>query len=44
MFIFLEAFRDLFVTTAEAAPQSSPSTRANLYEVEAVEEGLLLGE
>jgi hypothetical protein len=37
LFISLEAFRDLFVTVAEAAPQLSPGTRANLHEV-----GLLL--
>jgi hypothetical protein len=41
---YKEAFRDPFVTTAEAAPQSSPGTRANLHEVEDTEEGLLLGE
>jgi hypothetical protein len=39
-----KTFRHPFVTTAEAAAQSSPGTRANLHEVEAVEEGLLLGE
>jgi hypothetical protein len=44
LFIFLEAFRDPFVTTAEPASRSSPSTRANLHKVEAAEEGLLLGE
>jgi hypothetical protein len=44
MFIFLEAFRDPFVTTTEAAPPSSPGTRANLHEVEAAEEGFPLGE
>jgi hypothetical protein len=44
LFIFLEAFRDLFVTTTEPASRSSPSTRANLHKVEAAEEGLLLGE
>ena len=44
MFIFLEAFRDPFVTAAEAASQSSSGTRANLHKVEAAEEDLLLGE
>ena len=44
MFIVLEAFRDPFVTAAEAASQSSSDTRAKLHKVEAVEEGLLLGE
>ena len=44
MFIFFEAFRDPFVTAAEAASQSSSGTRANLHKVEAAEEGLLLGE
>jgi hypothetical protein len=44
MFIFLEAFRDPFVTAAEAASQSSSGTRANLHKAEAAEEGLLLGE
>ena len=44
MFIFLEAFRDPFVTTAEAASQSSSGTRANLHKVEAADEDLLLGE
>ena len=44
MFIFLEAFRDPFVTAAEAASQSSSDTRAKLHKVEAAEEGLLLGE
>jgi len=44
MFIFLEAFRDPFVTAAEAASQSSSGTRANLHKVEAAEEGLFLGE
>ena len=43
MFIFLEAFKDPFVITAEAASQSSSGTRANLHKVEAAEEGLLLG-
>jgi hypothetical protein len=33
--IFLKAFRDMFVTAAEAAPQSPPGTRVNLHEVEA---------
>ena len=42
MFIFLEAFRDPFVTAAEAASQSSSDTRANLHKVEAAEKGLLL--
>jgi hypothetical protein len=44
MFIFLEASIDSFVTAAESASQSSPRTRANLHQVEAAEEGLLLGE
>ena len=44
MFLFLEAFRDPFVTAAETASQSSSSIRANLHKVEATEEGLLLGE
>jgi hypothetical protein len=44
LFIFLEAFRDPFVTAAEAALQSSSGTRANLHMVEATEEGLLLDE
>jgi hypothetical protein len=44
LIIFLEIFRDPFVTAAEAASQSSPGTRANLHKVEAAEEGLLLGE
>jgi hypothetical protein len=44
LFIFLEAFRDPFVTAAEAALKSSSGTRANLHMVEATEEGLLLGE
>ena len=44
MFIFLEAFRDPFVTTAEAASQSSSGTRANLHKVEAAEESLFLDE
>jgi hypothetical protein len=44
MFVFLEAFRDTFVTAAESASQSSSGTRANLHKVEAAEEGLLLGE
>jgi hypothetical protein len=44
LFIFLEAFTDSFVTAAEPASRSSPSTRANLHKVEAAEEGLLLGE
>jgi hypothetical protein len=43
MFIFLEVFRDSFVTAVESASQSSPGTRANLHKVEAAEEGLLLG-
>ena len=38
------AFRDPFVTAAEAASQSSSGTRANLHKVEAAEEGLFLGE
>jgi hypothetical protein len=42
LFIFLEAFRDPFVTAAESASQSSPGTRANLHKVEAAKEGLLL--
>jgi hypothetical protein len=44
LFIFLEAFSDPFVTTVEAASQSSSGTRAKLHKVEAAEEGLLLGE
>jgi hypothetical protein len=44
MCIFFEAFRNPFVTAAESASQSSPGTRVNLHKVEAVEEGLLLGE
>jgi hypothetical protein len=44
MFIFLKAFSDPFVTAVEATSQSSPGTRAKLHKVEAVEEGLLLGE
>jgi hypothetical protein len=44
MFIFLEAFSDPFVTITESASQLSSGTRANLHEVEATEEGLLLGE
>jgi hypothetical protein len=44
LFIFLEAFNDPFVTTVEAASQSSSGTRAKLHKVEAAEEGLLLGE
>ena len=44
MFIFLEAFRDPFVTADKAASQSSLGTRANLHKVEAAEEGLLLDE
>jgi hypothetical protein len=40
----VEAYRDLFITTAKAAPQSLPGTRVNLHKVEAVVEGLLLGE
>ena len=41
LFIFLEAFKDPFVTAAEAASQSSSGTRANLHKVEAAEEDLL---
>jgi hypothetical protein len=44
LFIVLEAFRDPFVTAAEAPSQSSPGTRANHHKVEAAEEGLLIGE
>ena len=44
MFIFLEAFRDPFVTVAETISQSSSGTRANLHKVEAADEGLLLGD
>jgi len=44
LFIFLETFRDPFVTATEAASQSSSGTRANLHKAEAAEEGLLLGE
>jgi hypothetical protein len=36
--------KDMFVTAAEATSQSPPGTRANLHNVEAAEEGLLLGE
>jgi hypothetical protein len=43
LFIFLGAFTDSFVTTTEAASQSSSGTRSNLHKVEAAEEGLLLG-
>jgi hypothetical protein len=35
LFIFLEAFRDPFVTAAEPASRSSSGTRANLHKVEA---------
>jgi hypothetical protein len=38
LFIFLEAFRDPFITTAESASQSSSGTRANLHKVEAAHE------
>jgi hypothetical protein len=38
LFIFLEVFRDPFVTAAEAASQSSSGTRANLHKVEAADE------
>jgi hypothetical protein len=38
LFIFLEDFRDPFITTVESASQSSSSTRANLHEVEAAQE------
>ena len=44
LFIFLEALRDLSVTTIEAASQLSSGTRAKLHKVEAAEEDLLLGE
>jgi hypothetical protein len=44
LIICIEIFRDPFVTAIEAASQSSLGTRANLHKVEAVEEGLLLGE
>jgi hypothetical protein len=44
LIIFLEIFRDSFVTAVEAAYQSPPGTRANLHKVEAAGEGLLLGE
>jgi hypothetical protein len=54
LFIFLESFRDPFVTAAEFASQSSSglnslpnrrqAPRANLHEVEAAKEGLLIGE
>jgi hypothetical protein len=37
LFIFLEAFRDPFITAAEAASQSSLGTRSNLHKVEAAE-------
>jgi hypothetical protein len=43
LFIFLEAFKEPFVTAVEAASQSSSGTRANRHKVEAAEEGLLLG-
>jgi hypothetical protein len=39
LIIFLEIFRDPFVTAVEAASQSSPGTRAKLHKVEAAEEG-----
>jgi hypothetical protein len=44
LIIFLETFRDLFVTAIDATSQSSPDARANLNKVEAAEEGLLLSE
>jgi hypothetical protein len=44
LFIFLEAFRDLFLTTTKPVSRSLSGTRANLHKVEAAEEGLLLGE
>jgi hypothetical protein len=44
LFIFLETFRDMFVTAAEAASQSPPGITTKLHKVEAAEEGLLLGE
>jgi hypothetical protein len=44
LFIFLDAFRDQFVTAAEAASQSSSGTRVNLHKVKAAKKGLLLGE
>jgi hypothetical protein len=44
LIIFLEAFRDLLVTTTEVASQSTPDARAKLHKMEAAEEGLLLGE
>jgi hypothetical protein len=44
LFIFLEAFSDLFVAAVEAASQSSPGTRVKLHKVVAAEESLLLGE
>jgi hypothetical protein len=45
MIIFLKALRDTFVTTAEAASQSSSDARAkSIYKVKAAKEGLLLGE
>ena len=44
MFIFLEGFRDPFVTAAEATSQSSSGTRANLHKVETADKDLLLGE
>jgi hypothetical protein len=44
LFIFLEDFRDPFITAAKATSQSSSGTRANLHKVEAAEESLLLRE
>jgi hypothetical protein len=41
LFIFLETFRDPFVTAAEAASQSTSGIKANLHKVEVAEEGLL---
>jgi hypothetical protein len=43
MFIFLKAFRDSFVTVAEATSQSSTDARSKLHKIEVTEEGLLLG-
>jgi hypothetical protein len=41
--ILLEAFRDPFVTAAQAASQSSPDITNNLHKIKAVKEGLLVG-
>jgi hypothetical protein len=44
LIIFLKAFRDSFVTATEATSQLTTDAIAKLHKVEAVEEGLLLGE